>query len=113
MGVLNQEEIKERMREVDYAKKLLITPLLREEQIGPGSVDVRLGSSILVPRKTYVESQDVTDRDHVHQMESRGYDRIRLKYHSRFVLHPGQLILGVTFEYIALPYDVFCTIASR
>lgn len=49
----------------------------------------------------------------IKQVEKRRYDRIRLKYHAEFVLHPNELILGVTFEYIGLPYDVFCTIASR
>jgi dCTP deaminase len=41
------------------------------------------------------------------------YDRIRLKYHSEFVLHPNQLILAVTLEYVSLPFNIFCQIASR
>ena len=35
MGVLNAAEIREHMLEADYSKKLLITPLLSEKQIGP------------------------------------------------------------------------------
>ncbi len=113
MGVLNRAEIIARIQEADYDRKLLITPLLSEDQIGTASVDVRLGSSIIIPKKTYVERQDVTDREMIRQTERRLYDFVRLKFHSKFMLHPGQLILGVTFEYISLPFDVFCTIMSR
>ncbi len=113
MGVLNQAEIKDRMKRTDYSEKLLVTPLLTEEQIGPASIDVRLGSSIIIPMKTYVEKQDVTDPAMIRQVEERLYDRRRLKYKSKFMLHPNQLILAVTLEYISLPYDVACVIASR
>jgi len=101
------------MKNADWEQRLLITPLLSEDQIGPGSVDVRLGSSIVVPRKTYVGSQDVTERSRIRQLESRLYERITLKYHSKFILHPRQLILGATLEYIALPYTVCASVASR
>ena len=47
------------------------------------------------------------------QIEQRAYDRLQLHYHSKFVLHPNQLILGATFEYLVVPRDLFCTIASR
>ncbi len=113
MGVLNKQQIKERMEEEDYEKKLLVTPLLSEDQIGAASIDVRLGSSIIIPKKTYVDQQDVTNKNIVRQVEKMRYDRKRLKFHSRFMLHPNQLILGVTFEYISLPYDLCCQIVTR
>lgn len=113
MGILNTNQLKERMRESDYSKKLMVTPLLSEAQIGPASVDVRIGASIVIPRKTYVESQDVTQQEGVKAIEGRLYHRIRLRYNAQFVLHPNELILGVTFEYVSLPYDIFCSIASR
>lgn len=52
MGILNRQEIIRRMQEQDYAEKLVVTPLLSEKQIGPASIDVRLGSSIIIPQKT-------------------------------------------------------------
>jgi dCTP deaminase len=113
MSVLSKAEIEKRIREESFSKKLIVTPLLSSAQIGPASVDIRLGSSIIIPKKTYVEKQDVTNGEMAKQLEHRLYDRIRLKYHSRFMLHPHQLILGVTFEYISLPNDVFASIMSR
>jgi dCTP deaminase len=113
MSVLNKAEIEALMSNTDYQKKLLVTPLLSSEQLGPASIDVRLGSSIIVPRRTFVGSHDVTDKNRVRQVERRLYDRIRLKYHSEFVLHPNQLVLAVTLEYISIPFNVFCQVASR
>jgi dCTP deaminase len=113
MSVLNKEAIKDLIWQTDYSKKLIVTPLLSEQQIGPGSIDVRLGSSIVVPRRTFVSSHDVTVPEQASQVEKRLYDRCRLKYNSEFVLHPNQLILAVTLEYISLPTTVFCQVASR
>jgi dCTP deaminase len=113
MSILNKEALKKMMGIQDYAQKLVVTPLLSEQQIGPGSIDVRLGSSIVIPRRTFVSSHNVTDPKQARQVEKRLYDRCRLKYHSEFILHPNQLILGVTLEYISLPLTVFCQVASR
>ncbi len=113
MSVLNKESIEALMELRDYTKKLVVTPLLSRSQIGPASIDIRLGSSIVIPRRTFVSSHDVTDPKQARQVEKRLYDRCRLKYHSEFVLHPNQLILAATLEYISLPLEVFCQVASR
>jgi dCTP deaminase len=113
MSVLKKRDIIDSINNKNYAKRLIITPLLEERQISAGSVDVRLGTSIIVPKKTYVDSQDVTKKEKVRQIENRSYDKVRLRPGNKFVLHPHQLILGVTFEYISLPPDLFATIASR
>jgi len=113
MSVLNQAEIKRRMKRHSYDEKLVVTPLLSEAQLGPGSIDIRLGSTVIVPKKTYVDSQDLTVRSESHRVVNRLYEHSKLQYHTRFVLHPRQLILGVTFEYLAIPTDTFCTIMTR
>ena len=113
MSVLNRSSIIKRIKERDYNKKLVVTPLLEPSQIGPASIDVRLGSSIIIPKKIQVDKHDVTNRHMIRELEQRLYDHSRLKYHDKFILHPSQLILGVTFEYISLPQDLFCMIVSR
>lgn len=115
MSVLNKSQLEAFISESDYRKRLLVTPMLDRKQIGPGSIDIRLGSSLVVPRRVFVGSHDVTDEDRarVSQVESRLYDRVRLKYHREFILHPNQLILGVTLEYLSLPAKLFAQVASR
>lgn len=113
MSVLNKSQLENFIGESEYPKKLIVTPLLDPQQIGPGSIDIRLGSSLIVPRRVFVGSHDVTDQERVSQVERRLYDRVRLKYHSEFILHPNQLILGVTLEYLSLPAKLFAQVASR
>ena len=113
MSVLTKALLEDLIKQTDYSKKLVITPLLSESQIGPASIDIRLGSSIVIPRRTFVSSHDVTNPEQARQVEKRLYDRCRLKYNSEFILHPNQLILAVTLEYVSLPLKVFCQIASR
>lgn len=113
MSVLSKVQIKEYINREDYKKRLIITPILSEKQIGTSSVDIRLGSSIIIPQKTHVDKQDVTERSMIREVEQRLYKRVRLKYRSKFMLHPNQLILGVTFEYLSLPFDLCCLIMSR
>jgi dCTP deaminase len=112
LTTLNRDAIILRLKS-SSKKRLVVTPILCRSQIGPGSIDVRLGPSIVDPQKTYVESQDATDAARLKQAERRLYEKVRLKYNSKFVLHPNQVILGGTFEYILLPSDLSCTIASR
>ncbi len=93
MSVLNKQALEELILQADYSKKLVVTPLLSQKQIGPGSIDIRLGSSIIVPRRTFVASHDVTDVRQIRQVERRLYERVRLKYHSEFILFKGCLTL--------------------
>lgn len=113
MSVLNRTAIETLLRQTDHRKMLVITPILDEKQIGPASVDIRLGSSIVIPKRTFVDSHDITDPSNASQVEKRLYERIRLKYQSAFVLHPNQLILAVTLEYICLPNMIFSQVVSR
>lgn len=113
MGILNREQIIKRISCDKWEKRLIVTPLLSEGQISASSIDIRLGSSILIPRKSHVASQDVTVQKIINEAEQRFYEKIRLKYHERFILHPQQLILGATFEYLSLPYGIACQVMSR
>ena len=113
MSVLGKEQLKQRIEKKSYSEKLLVTPLLDEKQIGPASIDIRLGSSIIVPRRTFTSKHDVTDPAAARLVEKRLYDRVRLKPRAEFILHPNQLILAVTFEYLSVPVDLCCQVASR
>jgi dCTP deaminase len=113
MSVLNGKALRDRIKRDEYNERLMVTPLLSEDQIGPASIDIRLGSSIIIPQKTYAGQQDVTDQENSQQIENRLYERITLRYKTEFILHPNQLILAVTFEYLSLPNDVYGMIMSR
>jgi len=110
-AVLNEREIMRRLVKRD----LVITPLLDpKRQIGPTSLDIRLGFEFdvfnitkqthLDPLKTRVELiRDVvayTTKVHVGPMQ-------------RFVLHPGEFALAATLEYFILPADLAGRLEGR
>jgi dCTP deaminase len=111
--VLNGQQIRERMGRKAYGQRLLITPLLSEAQIGSSTVDVRLGSTILLLRKARVGSIDITDEFVAKSLDKTTYDVVQIRYFKKFVLHPHSLILASTFEYLSFPYDLTGTIVSR
>ena len=96
----------------DAGEQLVITPLLDEGQIGPASIDVRLGPDIIVLRKSVVAGLDLTDRDSRESLVKYAH-MIHVGYHGKFVLHPGELVLGATLEYLKVPGHLFCSVEGR
>ena len=86
--------------------RITIDPLA-EKAIQPSSVDVRLDSSFRVfanHKYPYIdvrqEQPDLTELVEVPEGEP-------------FVLHPGEFVLGATFERIALPDDVVARLEGK
>jgi dCTP deaminase len=93
---------------------LVITPLLSlKEQLGDASVDVRLGTAFILLRKRTVDVLDVARGDSQRSMIEAYQERVRVDYREPFVLHPHQLVLGATLEYLKLPQDMGCHVLGR
>ncbi|MGA2317948.1 MAG: dCTP deaminase [Thermodesulfobacteriota bacterium] len=43
----------------------------------------------------------------------RYQEHVRLNYHEQFVLHPNQLIIGSTLEYVSLPCKLMCYVVGK
>ena len=98
MTVLAKSELEDLLKKKD----IVVTPLLNQRQVQDSSIDVRLGNEFIVIRKTRLSSLDLRDRETFSQ-QLHGYQvRTRIEYGREFVLHPGQLVLGATLEYIRL-----------
>lgn len=72
-----------------------------QKQIWPASLDFRLGNTFKIYRKarqTVIDAREGIDPDHV--------EVISVEYGDKFVLHPGDFVLGVTLEKIKIPYDL-------
>lgn len=82
------------------------TPLeVSETQIGPASLDVRLGRWFLVVQQSKRETIDLTKND------SAGMEEIDGKYFyvpigDRFIIHPGRFVLGSTLEWLRFPNNI-------
>ena len=99
--ILSGEQIREYIRQ----GRILIEPF-DERLIGPSQVDLRLGSKFRIFRATNLV--DPSDRNSIEEntelVDSKG---------KPFVIRPGQLILGVTLEKVAVPNDLVASIEGR
>ncbi|ABG38858.1 dCTP deaminase [Paraglaciecola sp. T6c] len=110
--VLTKEIIK---RDLKADNDFWITPLLSEEQFQPASLDVRLGKEFIIFKKSRKQCIDLTLVDSklnnklIHEFQ----ERIRLSINSPFTLHPGELILASTLEYLSLPNNIFASVEGK
>lgn len=113
-SVLNRIEIIEYMKKPDINERLIITPLLDpEESIDSCSIDIRLGNEFIIMRKQSFPNLDLADQEDLEINIGKYQEEIRKNFHEQFVLHPHQLIIGSTFEYIKMPRDLMCHVVGK
>jgi dCTP deaminase len=104
--ILSDRDLRARIEKGDLVVDPLDDPDL---QIQPASVDVRLGHEFLTfktPHVSHVDPRDpkdvegYTDEEHVPQGEP-------------FVLHPGEFVLGTTYERVEIPSDLVARVEGR
>ena len=112
MSVLAKTILLERLRDTT---DFFVTPILDENQIGPSSIDIRLHKEFIIFRKSQRESVNLHISDKaawrvaLHEFQ----ERVRFSFNDQFVLHPGELVLGGSLEYISLPTNVFATVEGK
>ena len=115
MAVLARKELHERIFGFDAEpeKRIVITPLLSQNQIGEASIDVRLGNEFIITRHTNLMSVDPSERTDIEKKIGQYQERIRLGFGDGFVLHPYSLVLGCTLEYVSLPSGLTAQVIGR
>jgi dCTP deaminase len=103
MALLSKAKIREWL-DLELDKRLVITPLLDPDQVHGGSVDLRLGTTFVLTQRAEFPTMDATGekqslRDAIHKYQFR----VTKNFHEKLVLHPYQLVLGVTLEYLGFP----------
>jgi dCTP deaminase len=98
--------------EVDFGKRLVVAPLLDEEQVGEASIDLRLGTDFLLLRRTVQPGVDVGD-PHLHAQLEGLYERVAVPLGEGLWLHPQQFVLGSTLEFLRLPPTLGAYILGR
>lgn len=114
-SILTKGDIEKRLREPNPVKRLFITPLISEEQLGEVSIDLRLGSVFIVFKRTKYSGLDLLEES-MDQIESRiqeFQERVYVPLGEKLYLHPQQLVLGSTLEYIRVPNDLVAEVIGR
>ncbi len=113
MSVLTKKIILSELQKVrDDLEGLIITPL-EVDQIGPSSVDLHLGNEFIVFRRASITSIDVLDAEKLVKNVHKYQEKVRISKNDNLILHPGQLVLGATQEYISLPKNISSIICGR
>ena len=110
MTTLGTNSIVDALNEKDPSKRLFVTPLLDKKQIGSASIDVRLGFDFVTVKRGNVGVFDPAS-------DARAPGRFRslhlLNQCSPFFLHPNEMALASTLEYVRLPVTLSAYVTSR
>jgi dCTP deaminase len=110
--LLHWEALKDAIEETNLARRLVFMPMLDfDQQVGPASVDLRLGTEFRILRRTDESGLDPGDQPQA--AVERMTTSVDVEIGDKLWLHPGQFILGATFEFLHLPHDLGAYVVGR
>lgn len=116
MPALSRSSIAKRLVSGD----LVISPILAAKQLGPSSVDLRMGTVALMARagaQSHVDPNDYltggSERHAEAKRRQQKHERFDIPFSNSFLLHPGSLILVPTLEWVVLPADLQGVVTAR
>jgi len=107
-GVVTQAVLKERLNTDDLDHRIVIAPSFALE-VGKAAIDIRLGTRFIVLRRSHVPSFTTLSDIDVQGMQ----EQVEVGWGESFTLHPGELALAATLEYIRLPGDLAAQVVTR
>jgi dCTP deaminase len=112
MTLLRKEDLKAALAQPDLDRRLIVTPLLAEpRQLGPASIDLRLGTKFLFLRRVLDSGLDPGRKPQAAM--DKGQDKARVPLGESLWLHPGQFVLGATLEFIRMPPHLGAYVVGR
>lgn len=118
MPALNRETIISRMDSGD----LYVAPIFDAgQQIGPASIDLRLGTVALTARARGMSHVDprvfqalANSKEHAfEEAKQQKLDRHDIPFNNPLLVHPGQLTLVPTLEWVETPIDLLGYVTAR
>ncbi|MBW3578778.1 MAG: dCTP deaminase [Actinobacteria bacterium] len=97
-------------------RRLVIRPLMDYGQVGGTTVDLRLGTEWEVLRTSRFESLNPgADPNTIRSLLDASVEEFRLTTGQKqdVILHPGELLLALTLEYLHLPNDLWGNLEGR
>lgn len=113
MRLLTRSELEASLAS-NESESIFLDPLLRADQVGEVTIDLRLGYDFLVSVLTRSPAVELRSKS---EPKYRGvetyFQETRRALGERFVLYPHQLVLGTTVEYLSLPSNVYTDVSVR
>ncbi len=115
--LLNELQIVDRLTRSDR-KRIVVTPIIDlKAQLGPSSLDVRLGSNFrIVKSQLYTHLEPTKPKEEIERDVNKYTEMLTVSedpLEGGFVLHPGTFVLASTLEYIRLPNDITARLEGR
>jgi dCTP deaminase len=110
--LLGNDDLREFMKCPDITKRLVVTPLLDDSQIGEASIDLRLGTDFLFLKRTAHAGVDPGSTD-IQRQANEIVERETVPFGQPLWLHPRQFVLGATLEFIRLPASLGAYVLGR
>jgi dCTP deaminase len=101
VSLLHHEALTAAIEETDIRRRLVVMPLIDRAQIGPASVDVRLGTEFRILRR--IDDAGLDPRLAEEARVERMQEHATVPIGESLWLHPGQFVLGATLEYLSFP----------
>lgn len=112
MTLLNHEHLTARLEHPLLSERLVVMPLLdKQKQVGPASVDVRLGTRFSLLERT--EGPGIDPATDAPSVVSDAQRPVTVAFGDAIWLHPGQFLLGSTLEYLRFPSDLGAYVMGR
>ena len=113
-GTLTKTDVLAWMKKENISDRLIVTPLLDQaESLGACGIDVRLGTEFIVMKKESFPLLDFGSQESLQSELGRYRQRIIRNFGERFVMHPGQLVLGSTLEFVQIPRGLMCYVIGK
>lgn len=111
MSVLSKKPLWERIHRLE--DPLAISPMLDPSQVQAASIDVRIGHQFIVLQRAAVSHIDPSQTSILTKNLYRTQQKVRVQTKQSFVIHPRQLVLAATLEYISMPKDLAAMVEGR
>ena len=95
-----------------HQKRLSVMPF-QKKAVQAASLDVRLGHWFVIARRTRLNSVRLGDKAGERLLMSVGREEAFVSKGQAFLIHPGDLLLGATLEFIALPPDTMAFVEGK
>ncbi|MHA1282486.1 MAG: dCTP deaminase [Promethearchaeota archaeon] len=114
MGCLLTSEIIEYMNKDKLDERIVILPILNKKQIGSDGIDIRLSGDLFIPSKIEINYLNpLMNYEKFQKKFEKMRKYIKLDYGESFTIHPGEFIIGNSFEYLCLPKNIMALIQGR
>jgi|SRR5665213_2286296 len=114
MSLLLRDQLLAAMSRPEAGTRLIVAPLLDAEQVGGGTIDLRLGTEFIESRRwteAGIDPLELSGEDV--SRSARSEEGVFVSLGAEFVLHPGQFVLGATLEFVRLPSDISGQVVGR